>query len=53
MKDMIKAGFLINMISILIITIITLTWGLIVFDIDPLVFPDWAEQGSKVSEGSI
>ncbi len=53
MKHMIKAGFLINMLSILIITIITLTWGTIVFDIDPSTFPDWAEQTSKVIEGSL
>jgi sodium-dependent dicarboxylate transporter 2/3/5 len=53
MKDMIKAGFLINIISIFIITAITLTWGLIVFDIDPLIFPDWAGQVTKVSEDSI
>jgi sodium-dependent dicarboxylate transporter 2/3/5 len=53
MKDMIKAGFLINMISIAIIAILTLTWGVIVFDIDPAVFPDWANQVANINKESV
>ncbi len=44
MITMIKTGFFINLFAIIIISIITLTWGTIIFDIDPTVFPDWANQ---------
>lgn len=42
--QMISTGFLLNIVAILIISIITITWGTIIFDIDPSVFPDWAHK---------
>jgi len=44
MIQMIKTGFIINIFAIIVITIFTITWGTIIFDIDPTVFPDWAQQ---------
>jgi sodium-dependent dicarboxylate transporter 2/3/5 len=44
MIHMIKTGFFINVFAIIIIAIMTMTWGTIIFDIDPTVFPDWAVQ---------
>ncbi len=44
MIDMIKTGFFINLFAIIIITIVTLTWGTLIFDIDPNVFPEWANR---------
>ncbi len=41
---MIKTGFFINIFAIIIISIMTMTWGAFIFDIDPTVFPDWAEK---------
>jgi sodium-dependent dicarboxylate transporter 2/3/5 len=40
--DMVKTGFLLNLISIIIITLVMYFWGIIVFGIDVAVFPDWA-----------
>jgi sodium-dependent dicarboxylate transporter 2/3/5 len=40
--EMMKTGFLLNVIGVLIITLIMYYWGQIVFDIDLSVFPDWA-----------
>ena len=40
--DMVKTGFMLNTISIIIITLIMYFWGTIVFGIDITVFPDWA-----------
>lgn len=40
--DMVKTGFMLNIISIIIITLVMYFWGTIVFGIDPTVFPDWA-----------
>ncbi|WP_142785355.1 SLC13 family permease [Changchengzhania lutea] len=44
MAQMIKTGLFINLFAIIIITILTLTWGALIFDIDPRVFPEWANQ---------
>ncbi|MBK5208436.1 MAG: SLC13/DASS family transporter [Flavobacteriaceae bacterium] len=44
MFQMMKTGFLINFFAIIIITIITISWGTVVFNIDPHIFPDWAVQ---------
>jgi sodium-dependent dicarboxylate transporter 2/3/5 len=41
--QMIKTGFIINIFAIIIITIFTITWGVVVFNIDPSIFPDWAK----------
>jgi len=40
--DMVKTGFMLNTISIIIITLVMYFWGTIVFGIDVTVFPDWA-----------
>lgn len=40
--QMISTGFLLNFFAIIIITVLTMSWGTIIFDIDPTVFPDWA-----------
>ncbi len=39
---MVKAGFLLNLIGILVVTLLTYFWGIKVFGLDPGVFPDWA-----------
>ncbi len=40
--DMIKAGLLLDAVSIFIITLVMYFWGTIIFGIDLTVFPDWA-----------
>jgi sodium-dependent dicarboxylate transporter 2/3/5 len=40
--DMVKTGFLLNMLSVIIITLVMYFWGTEVFGIDPSVFPEWA-----------
>ena len=45
--DMIKAGFLINIFAIIVITVVTMIWGTIVFDIDPNIPPEWMEQAVR------
>ena len=40
--DMAKAGFIINLISIIVVTAIFLLLGPAVFQIDPDTLPDWA-----------
>ena len=42
MIQMIKTGFFINLFAIIIITVITLIWGTLIFDIDLNVYPEWA-----------
>jgi sodium-dependent dicarboxylate transporter 2/3/5 len=42
---MVKTGFLLNTISIIIITLVMYYWGTIVFGVDVTVFPDWAITG--------
>lgn len=44
MLHMMKTGFFINIVAIIVISFITLTWGTVVFDIDLHTFPDWAIQ---------
>jgi solute carrier family 13 (sodium-dependent dicarboxylate transporter), member 2/3/5 len=41
-KDMLRTGFLLNMIGIGIATLFMYFWGTIVFDIDVMQFPAWA-----------
>ncbi len=41
-KDMVKTGFLLNIMGILIASLLMYFWGVLVFDIDVTVFPDWA-----------
>jgi sodium-dependent dicarboxylate transporter 2/3/5 len=42
--QMVKAGILINLLSIVVVTIVFLLLGPSVFHIEPGVFPDWAEK---------
>ena len=44
MIEMIKAGIIINIVGIIIITLIFYFVGMKFFDIDPSVIPDWATQ---------
>jgi len=41
-KDMVRTGFLLNFIGIIIATLVMYFWGTVVFGIDVSVFPDWA-----------
>jgi sodium-dependent dicarboxylate transporter 2/3/5 len=41
-KDMVKTGFLLNIIGVVITTLVTYFWGTLVFKIDVNSFPDWA-----------
>jgi len=40
--EMVKAGLLLDAVSVFIITLVMYFWGTIVFGIDVTVFPDWA-----------
>jgi sodium-dependent dicarboxylate transporter 2/3/5 len=40
--DMVKTGFIINLIAIATITLVTYFWGMQVFSIDAAAIPDWA-----------
>ncbi len=40
--DMVKTGFMLNTISIIIITPVMYFWGTVVFGIERTVFTDWA-----------
>jgi sodium-dependent dicarboxylate transporter 2/3/5 len=40
--DMVKTGIILNLLSIIIITLVMYFWGTAVFGIDVTVFPDWA-----------
>lgn len=48
MFQMIKTGIIIDIFATIIIVIMTIVWGTLIFDIDPTVFPEWAEQAVKV-----
>ncbi len=41
-KDMVKTGFLLNVIGIVVTTLVTYFWGTLVFKIDVNSFPEWA-----------
>lgn len=41
-KDMVRTGILLNITGIIIATLVMYFWGVLVFDIDVTVFPDWA-----------
>ncbi len=43
MIEMIKAGFIINIIGILVITFVFYFLGMTLFAVDPSVFPEWAK----------
>ena len=42
-KDMMRTGFILNLIGVIIVTLAMYYWGQSVFDIDINVFPEWAE----------
>lgn len=41
-KDMVKTGFLLNLVGIVVTTLVTYFWGTLVFKIDVGSFPEWA-----------
>jgi len=41
-KDMVKTGFLLNLVGIIVTTLVTYFWGTLVFKIDVGSFPEWA-----------
>ena len=43
--EMARAGIVLNLIGALVIATLVYTLGLVVFDIDPVVVPDWAAVG--------
>jgi sodium-dependent dicarboxylate transporter 2/3/5 len=44
-KEMVKTGILLNIVGIIVATMVMYIWGILVFDIDVSVFPDWAVTG--------
>lgn len=47
MMEMMKAGFVLNLIAIVLITLLTLFWGPAVLPIDLTSYPEWAVEGAK------
>lgn len=41
-KDMVKTGFLLNIVGVVVVTLVTYFWGTVVFNIDVNSFPEWA-----------
>lgn len=41
--DMAKAGLVLNLIGVLLVTVLSYYWGTWVFDFDPVVLPSWAK----------
>jgi sodium-dependent dicarboxylate transporter 2/3/5 len=41
-KDMMRTGFVINIVAVIILSLWVYYFGSYVFDIDTTVFPDWA-----------
>ncbi len=48
-KDMVRAGFALNLVGIVITVLVTWFWGTIVFAIDVSSFPEWALIESTVA----
>uniref|UniRef100_A0A670YDF5 Solute carrier family 13 member 4 n=1 Tax=Pseudonaja textilis TaxID=8673 RepID=A0A670YDF5_PSETE len=46
-KDMIKAGFGVNIIGLVIVTLAINTWGIKLFQLD--IFPDWAQVSNNIT----
>ncbi|XP_039221170.1 solute carrier family 13 member 4 isoform X1 [Crotalus tigris] len=46
-KDMIKAGFGVNIIGLVIVTLAINTWGIRLFQLD--IFPDWAQTSNNIT----
>jgi sodium-dependent dicarboxylate transporter 2/3/5 len=47
-KDMVRTGILLNVAGIIIATLVMYFWGTLVFDIDVMVFPEWASTAAGV-----
>ncbi len=47
-KDMVKTGFVLNLVGIATITLVTWFWGTVVFNIDVNSFPEWAQAVTSV-----
>jgi len=41
-KDMVKTGFMLNLVGIIVTVLVTYFWGTAVFNIDVASFPEWA-----------
>jgi len=41
-RDMVRTGFLLNLVGIVVTTLVTYFWGTLVFEIDVTSFPAWA-----------
>ncbi len=41
-RDMVRTGFLLNLVGIVVVTLVTYYWGTLVFKIDVGSFPQWA-----------
>lgn len=46
--DMVKTGFLLNMIGVILATLFVYFWGTTIFKIDPAAFPSWAETAQSI-----
>jgi sodium-dependent dicarboxylate transporter 2/3/5 len=46
MMEMMKAGFVLNLVAIVLVTLLTLFWGSVVLPTDLTVYPDWAIEGA-------
>ncbi|XP_078278779.1 solute carrier family 13 member 2-like isoform X2 [Rhinoraja longicauda] len=44
-SDMVRAGFMVNLIGVLVISLAINTWGMMMFDLDTI--PDWANRTTK------
>ena len=49
--DMVKTGFLLNLAGIIVVTLVTYFWGILVFGIDVGSFPDWANTMTSGKSG--
>lgn len=47
-KDMVRTGFLLNLLGIIVATLVMYFWGTVVFNIDVNVFPDWATIATSI-----
>ncbi|WP_159517123.1 SLC13 family permease [Sunxiuqinia indica] len=47
MMEMMKTGFFLNLIAIILITLLTIFWGTAVLPIDLFEYPEWAIEGAK------
>jgi len=48
-KDMVRTGFLLNLVGIVVTVLVTWFWGTYVFNIDVGGFPEWAQSMTGIS----